>query len=227
MKKVFYTEAAYAAGLILLAIGTAFQELAGFGMSMIVAPAYILHLKVSEYLPFFTFGMAEYTLQAVLIIALAIFLRRFRFGYLFSFVTAVIYGLTLDGAMLLVSPIATDVILIRIMYLIFGLLLCSAGVMMFFKTYISPEAYELFVKEISTVKGLKMHNFKTAYDIASCVIAIALSFIFFGFGVFNGVGIGTVVCAFVNGQLIGMFSKIADRIFEFKDRFELRKYFEK
>jgi len=66
-KKTFYTELAYVVGIITLAIGTALMEKASFGMSMVVAPAYIIHLKVSEVLPFFSFGMAEYTLQAVLL----------------------------------------------------------------------------------------------------------------------------------------------------------------
>ena len=67
MKKTFYCEAAYAIGLACLALSTALMATADFGVSMVVAPAYILHLKVSEYLPFFSFGMAEYLLQLVLI----------------------------------------------------------------------------------------------------------------------------------------------------------------
>ena len=77
-KPVFFTEAAYAAGLIILALGTAFMERADLGMSMVVAPAYLIHLKVSEFLPFYTFGMSEYVFQAALIIAVALIMRRFK-----------------------------------------------------------------------------------------------------------------------------------------------------
>ncbi len=226
-KTVLYTEAAYALGVILLAIGTAVQELAGFGMSMVVAPAYIIHLKVSELLPFFSFGMAEYTLQAVIIIIMAVLLKRFKLGYVFSFVTAIIYGFTLDGVMLLVSPLRTENLIIRVVFLAVGMILCSAGVIMFFKTYISPEAYELFVKEIVAEKKLKLHRFKTGYDIVSLLIAVVMSFVFFGFGVFKGVGVGTVICALINGSLIGVFNRIADDRFEYKDLFDFRKFFER
>ena len=51
-KKVFYCEMAYVVGLVVLALGTAFMERANFGMSMVVVPAYLVHLKVSEILPF-------------------------------------------------------------------------------------------------------------------------------------------------------------------------------
>ena len=80
-KSTFYTEAAYLFGLVLLALGTALMERSDFGVSMVVAPAYILHLKVSEFLPFFSFGMAEYTLQAALLVVMMIILRRVRLSY--------------------------------------------------------------------------------------------------------------------------------------------------
>ena len=41
-KPVFYTELAYIAGIITLAVGTAFMAQADFGVSMVVAPAYIV-----------------------------------------------------------------------------------------------------------------------------------------------------------------------------------------
>ena len=57
-KRVFYCELSYLFGMLILAFGNAFMEKADFGMSMVVAPAYLLHLLVSKFLPFFTFGMA-------------------------------------------------------------------------------------------------------------------------------------------------------------------------
>ena len=58
-KPILYTEAAYVLGMIILALGTALMERADFGMSMVVAPAYLLHMALSPTLPFFSFGMAE------------------------------------------------------------------------------------------------------------------------------------------------------------------------
>ena len=40
--------------------------------------------------------MSEYCLQFLLLILLVIVMRRFKKGYMFSFVTAVFYGFTLD-----------------------------------------------------------------------------------------------------------------------------------
>lgn len=90
MKRTFYTEMAYIIGIVTLAFGTALMERADFGMSMVVAPAYLIYLKISDYLNWFSFGMAEYCFQAFLIIVLVIILRGFKRKYLFSFITAFI-----------------------------------------------------------------------------------------------------------------------------------------
>ena len=68
-KRVFYTEWAYAVAMAGLSLSVALMTRADFGVSMVVAPAYLLYLKVNPVLPFFTFGMAEYTLQAVLLLS--------------------------------------------------------------------------------------------------------------------------------------------------------------
>ena len=59
-KPVFYTEIAHVLALVLLALGTALTAYGDLGISMVVAPAYILHLKLSQVFPFFTFGVAGY-----------------------------------------------------------------------------------------------------------------------------------------------------------------------
>ena len=79
-KKVFPSELAYLIGIIVLAFGAAFMEKADFGMSMVVAPAYLLHLKISEYLPFYSFGMSEYVLQFFVLILLSIVMGKFKKG---------------------------------------------------------------------------------------------------------------------------------------------------
>lgn len=225
-KKVFYSELAYILGLVSLALSAAFMERADFGVSMVVAPAYLLHLKVSQYLPFFSFGMAEYTLQAVLLIVMVIVIRKFRLSYLFSFVTAVVYGFVLDLSMMCVAFIPSELLVTRIILYIIGLLGCAIGVSLLFHTYISPEVYELFVKEVSGIMKIDINKFKTIYDLSSCLLAIIMSFMFFGLWHFEGVKIGTVVCALLNGVTIGMFSKLFDKFFVFEDKLRLRKFFE-
>ena len=226
-KKVFYTEMAYALGIVILALGTALMEKANFGMSMVVAPAYLLHLKIVKTLPFFSFGMAEYTLQAAILLLLGLAMRRFKMSYLFSFCTAVIYGLALDGVMMLTAGFPAEAMALRVVYYLLGMLLCSIGVSLLFHTYIAPEAYELFVKEVSAKIGMDIHRFKTLYDCVSCGIGVVLSFAFFGLWHFEGVKLGTILCALINGSIIGWCTKMFEARFAFEDGIKLRSVFEK
>ena len=221
-KKVFYTELSYVLGLIIMAFAAAFTEKADFGMSMVVAPAYILHLKVSEFLPWFTFGIAEYFFQGLLVLATIIIMRKFRLSYLLSFVTAVLYGTLLDFAMNVISGLPDDTFIIRVVWYILGTVFCALAVSLFFHTYLSPEAYELIVKEVASKFRVDINKVKTAYDCFSTVLGIVMSFAFFGFGVFEGVKLGTVICALVNGWLIGRISRLLEKKFEFKDALSLR-----
>ena len=226
MKRTFYTEAAYVIGLITLALGTAFMERANFGMSMVVAPAYLIYLKVSDYLNWFSFGMAEYCFQTFLIIVLAIVLHRFKRKYLFSFITAFIYGSVLDVMMNAVNLIPGNGILQRIVCYNVGLIICAIGVSLLFHTYIPPEAYELVVKEISSKFDWDINNTKTAYDCCSCIVAVVMSFLLIGFWRFEGVKLGTVLCALINGRMIGQCSNHFEKHFDFVDAFRFRKCFD-
>lgn len=225
-KKPFYTELAYLLGILAIALGTAFMERADFGMSMVVAPAYVLYLKLSATWEFVTFGMMEYTLQAVVLLFMAALLRRFRLSYLFSFFTAVLYGFALDGCMALVGLFPTVGIPWRIVFFLAGALLCSLGVAFMFHTYLAPEAYELFVKEVSSAFRISISKFKTGYDCVSCLLGIVLSFAFFGMWHFEGVKWGTILCALCNGALIGWLGKRMEAHWEFTDALPFRRYFE-
>ena len=227
MKKIkFFTEAGYFIGIILLALSSAILQKCDFGLSMVIAPAYILHLKLSEIIPWFSFGMAAYTVQFIIIVILWVVMRRFNAKYLLSFATAVFYGFTLDFFVWTLSFVSFTGLALRIILFFAGITVCAVGVALIFNTYLPPESYELFVKEISKKYGFDIGKTKTVYDLSSCAIAVLLSFIFFGWLEFKGVSFGTLICALLNGTLIGCASKLLHKVFDFKDGLPLRKYFE-
>ena len=226
-KRKFSNELAYLLGNIFVAIGVALMERANFGVSMVVAPAYLIYRRLSLTLPFFTFGMAEYTLQAVLLVAMCVVLRRFKASYLFSFVTAVFYGVILDIVMLPAAYLPDSSFSMRAVLYVLGMVSCSVGISFMFHTYLSPEVYELLVKELSGHFGMELHRFKQLYDISSTLAGVALSFAFFGLWHFEGVKLGTIICALINGPMIGIISAWLDRRYEFCDAKNWRTFFEK
>lgn len=226
-KKIFYAELAYVAGIVLLALGTALMERADYGMSMVVAPAYIVHLKLVQLLPWFSFGVAEFALQGLLLVALSLWMGRFKRSYLFAFATAVLYGAVLDLCISIVALLPGTGMAMRLVCYVLGLLFCATGVALLFHSYIPPEAYELVVKEIAARQRWDVGRVKTAYDCISCAVGIALSFAFFGWGQFEGVKVGTILCALVNGSLIGGIDRRLTSSLEFRDGLRLRSLFEK
>lgn len=219
-KKTFYSEMAYVIGIIVLALGTVLMEKADFGMSMVVAPAYLIHLKVSRFLPFFTFGMSEYVFQAFLLILLVCITGKLRKSYLLSFGTAFVYGMVLDALMAITAWIPSQGFLWQTGLYLAGMVICAIGVALLFHTYFPPEAYELFVKELSGKFHMSIGKTKTIYDCCSCALGVILSLCFFR--AFIGVKWGTIVCAIINGWLIGRISQFLEDTFDFQDAFAFR-----
>ena len=241
MKKLtFYTEIAYFVGLFFLAFGTALTVYGGFGMSMVVAPAYILHRFIEQFWSLFNFAMAEYIFQAILLIILMIALKKAKWSYILSFGSVLLYGFFLSFSQMLTDkflPSESNFELRIIMYAL-GILIICMSVALLFTTYIPLEAYEMFVKELSAKLHKPIPKVKIFYDCTSLLVAIILCTIFFnpfnrggysdiisGFMMY-GIGNGTVLCAFINGPIIGLFQKLYNKIFNFEDKFKLRKYFE-
>ena len=219
-KRIFYCEPAYFLGIVVLAFGTALMEKADFGMSMVVAPAYLIHLKISEYVPWFSFGMSEYAFQALLLIFLSVVMHKFKKSYILSFATAFLYGTVLDIAMKVVARFPYSGLVWQVIFYIAGLIICAVGVALLLHTYFPPEAYELAVKELSAKFNVTIGKTKTIYDCCSCALAIVLSLCFFK--TFVGVKWGTIVCAIINGWLIGKFSQLLESKFILKDAFPWR-----
>lgn len=214
-KKTFCCEIAYILGIVILAFGNTFMVRADFGMSMVVAPAYIIHLKISQFLPFFTFGMSGYVFQLFLLVVLFLVIRKFEKRYLLSFVTAFIYGIVIDVVMVVVELIPFDGIVWQLVFFVFGLIVSTTGVALLLHANFPPEAYDLFVKEVSRKYDISIVKVKTIYDCCSCLLGTVLSLVFFGS--FVGVYWGTIVCAILNGWLIGRISRFLENKFIFKD----------
>jgi uncharacterized membrane protein YczE len=143
-----------------------------------------------------------------------------KIGYLLSFATAFFYGILLDGSMELVGLLPVQGIWWRLALYGVGLFTCSVGVALLFHTYFPPEAYELFVKELSQKTRMPIGKTKTIYDCCSLLLGVVLSLVFFGKLV--GVQWGTLFCALVNGWLIGRISRFLEGKFDSRDALPLR-----
>ena len=216
MKKIkLYSEAVYIIALLLLPLAVAFLAAVDFGVSVIVAPAYIMSQKFT----IFTFGQWTYIIQGFLFVVFCIVVKRFKVVYLASFLCCFIYGNVLDMWRRVIpmfnpaiTPVGSMPLEVRIILFAIGVLLTGLSVMLFFKSYLYPQVCDLFVKGIAQRYNLNQVKFKRVFDLCCLLISVILSVVFFKS--FVGVKWGTVVIALTTGTLIGMFSKIYDKFFE-------------
>ncbi len=224
MKKIkFYTEIAYFISLIILGLGTALMAYGDLGISTVVAPSYVLYLFVSKYLPFFSFGVAQYVVQVVIVILLIIILKKAKSYFLMSFIAGIIHNTSLDIAMLFISLLPNNIYL-RIFLFCAGVILACASLALIFCSYLPPMSYEMFSKELAKKFKKPVYKMVNLFNLGSLVVAVALSLIFFG--KLKGVGIGTLVCVVCYGYIINFFQKTYNKLFEFTDKFKFRKFFE-
>jgi uncharacterized membrane protein YczE len=95
------------------------------------------------------------------------------------------------------------------------MLFCSAGVSAMFHTYISPEVYELFVKEVSERYSLSIKTFKLVFDLSMLSLALVMLALL-RLPLLDGVGVGTVICALLNSPLIALIGGVYDKFLGFE-----------
>ena len=200
-------------GMILCALGVALCTKANFGLSMIAAPPYILHVWLRDLFPWYTQGMSEYVWEGIVLIITCIIIRKFKARYLLSFITAVIFGLLIDGWLLVLGGNgAYTSLIIRIIAFVAGFSITTFAIACFFRTVLPLQVYELSVKEIATDEKhpRDMIKVKRFFDIAMLGITVLMAL--FLTHSWEGIGLGTVIMTVFNATLINLFSKLLDKI---------------
>lgn len=219
-KITVHSEFVYAAAIILLSLAVAMLSAANYGVSMIVAPAYI----ISQRLGVITFGQGEYLVQSILFIVFCILMKKVKLVYFSSFATCLIYGAVLDLWRKFVPLFNPEItvpgsmnIVIRIILFLGGMILTSFSVMLFYKTYLYPQVYDFFVKGISARFNKDRTKFKIAFDFSCLAVSCILTLVLFR--KFIGIGVGTIILTALNGFIIGWFDKLFDKFVNLKPIF--------
>lgn len=198
-------------GMVLCSLGVCFCTKAGFGLSMIGAPPYIIHVFMRDRFSWYTQGTSEYIWEAVLLIITIIIIRKFKWKYLLSFVTAVLLGFGIDAWLFVLGGNAVyESLLVRIVLFSLGTVITAIAIAFYFRTTLPLQVYELTVTEISSKYSLKTSKVKWVNDILFLVIAGLLAWLLNHS--WSGIGIGTVIVTFVNAPLINLFGKLIDKI---------------
>ena len=220
-------ELLYVLSILLLALSVAMITCTDFGVSMIVAPAYILSQKIG-----LTFGQCEYIVQGVLFVVFCIAMRRVKLVYFSSFLTGLFYGAVLDLWRVLIPHFNPAVTVpgtlplpLKIVYFVCGMTLTSLSIAMIYRVYLYPQVYDFFVKGISQRYRRNRTRFKQIFDFSSLLVSCAMTLLLFR--KFVGVGFGTLIMTVCNGFLIGFFDKWLEKHVEVTPLFaKLAGYFD-
>lgn len=208
-------EASWVVGNILCAIGNCFVSKSAFGLSAIIAPAFILNRKIG----FLTVGVCEWIIQGLLLALCCIIIGKFKGKFIATICNIIFYGACFDLVDLLFSFIVPTTIPARILIAAVGMIITGLGVALMLRTYIPPAAYEIFVKEIAEAKGFNMPKVKLVFDASMLALTLILMFALLGGFYVDIIGYITVIAAFLNSVLIGFFGKILDKYCDFSPAF--------
>jgi len=223
-KRIGYTEYAYFFGMFFFSLSAALMAKSGFGVSLTSAPAYVLYYKAS-FTQSVTFGTAEYTFQAFILLFLFALTGKYRKAYLFSYASTLIYAFSLDAISNNLDLIPTN-IFIRVGYLIVAAIIAPLGLALLNNTYITPYVYTFFEKEVSFKFNKNVLTVYWIYNIISGLIAFGLSFYFFGVGHFVGVNIGTLLYTLTCILLLRPWARFIGKHYKFRDNFKkLKRHF--
>lgn len=211
-KKKIYSEIIYIIAIIFMSLGIALISLSELGLSMVVAPAYIISEKIDG----LTFGQAEYMVQGMVFCVFCIIKRKIKPVYFFSFFTGIVYGTLIDiwrniwgKYMTLIVQNRNFVLGWRSIYFVIGVLSLAFSVSLFYRIYLYSPVYEFFVKGVSKEFGIDVIKFKRAFDASGLIIACILSAVLFQKLI--GVGIGTFIMAYFNGIIIDYIGRLVDK----------------
>lgn len=202
----------WSVAMLFCSFGVCLCTKANFGLSMISAVPYSIHVGLRDALPWFTQGTSEYFFQAFLLLFTCFLVRRFRWEFLLSFGTAFLCGLFIDGWLFLLGGNgAYASIWVRIPAFIAGTVLTAIATAFYFRSKLPLQVYELTVSQISDRFSWKLESVKFIFDILMLIVAIALSVMLTGSVFGAGVGIGTLIITLVNAPLIKLFGAMIDK----------------
>lgn len=188
-------------GLFINSFGVSFITKAALGTSPISSIPYVLSLNFYPTLGQFTIYFS------ILLIALQILLlgKKFQLISLLQVPVSIAFGYFIDFAMWILVWFAPSTFPGKFLGLFLGCLILGFGVYIEVLANVVMLPGESFVKAVTVRFHTDFGITKICFDASMAVIAGILSFAFFS--ALNGIGVGTIVAAFLVGFIAKLFGK--------------------
>ena len=209
-KKLFVGELALFMGLIINSFANTLMVKSGFGISSISSVPYTLSLVFDN----ITYGSWNYIFQCVLILILVLITKKFKVGYIVSFFLAIVFGNMIDFCNIFIMQKLPNNIIYNIIYFLISFSMLSVGMSLLLKCKTPVLPIDTFTRDLTEEFNINYKKVKTVFDLSCLATTIVLSVVFLKG--FEGIGIGTVICALITGKVVSFVNSFVDEHFYFK-----------
>lgn len=213
-KKCFTGETALLLGLVFNSFASTLMIKSQFGLSSITSVPYALSLAFDK----LTYGTWNYIFQCTLIAILVIATRKFKIGYIISFFLAIVFGYLIDFFNSTIIQILPNGLLLNTIYFIVSFSMISVGMSLLLNCNTPVLPVDTFTRDLPAHFNIPYKRSKTTFDLSCLAVTIIISLIFLKRLV--GIGIGTVVCAFITGKVVSCINSFINERFYFESVFE-------
>lgn len=194
-------------GLIIMAIGVAFSIKAGLGTSPISSVPYVT-AKISG----LSVGITTIIMNALfIIIQICILNKEYDWFQLLQFPAAILFGSTIDIAVLFIDFISISSYWQQWILCILGIIFLALGIGFEIQANLVTTAGEGVVLAICKVFPIKFGNMKVIFDITLVTLSVLLSIIFLGEP--TGVREGTIAAAILVGLITKKTNILTQKLF--------------
>ncbi len=202
MNRLFLRYVFFFIGILINTFGIALITKAALGTSPISSVSYVLSLHFS-----WSFGMYTFIMNLFFVLGQLLLLRRkFCLIQLLQIPTNFVFSAFLDIYMYALSWLAPSSLAEELAVLVLGCAVLSFGICIEVAPNVIMVPGEGIVQAIAGTFHCKFSTVKNLFDGSLVCIACVLSFIYFGFGHFVGLGCGTIISAILVGRFVALFT---------------------
>ena len=209
-KNLFIGELALIMGLIINSFANTLMVKSGFGISSISSVPYTLSLVFDK----ITYGSWNYIFQCALIFILVLITKKFKVGYIVSFFLAIVFGNMIDFCNIFIMQKLPNNIIYNIIYFLISFSMLSVGMSLLLKCKTPVLPIDTFTRDLTEEFDINYKKVKTVFDLSCLATTIIFSVVFLKG--FEGIGIGTVICALITGKVVSFVNSFVDEHFYFK-----------
>ncbi len=202
MKDNVFRYIVFVIGIGINSFGIAFITKGALGTSQISSVPYVLSLQFGQ----LSFGMWTFIFNMLFIVIQILLLKkRFRLIQILQIPANILFSALIDISMKILSGFQPEMLITKIISLSAGCLVLALGIAVEVAPGVITVPGEEIVRAIAEVTNKKFGTVKVYFDSILILIAVALSFLFFG--ELKGVGIGTVVSALTVGRFVNLINR--------------------